>query len=103
MLTAKEINTKIIAIYEKWREEIAEKSPQLLGGGFSNIFCTGVLENWSNSDVRILIVGEEATWKSRECYHYTDANELPECQKWILDQINSQFYDDSAKKYGSAF
>lgn len=35
MLTAKEINAKIIAIYEKWREEIAEKSPQLLGGGFS--------------------------------------------------------------------
>lgn len=103
MLTAKEINAKIIAIYEKWRSEMAEKSPQFLGGDFSNIFCTGVLENWSNSDIRILFVGEEATWKSRKCYHYAYSNELPECQKWILDQINSQFYDDSVRKYRSAF
>lgn len=97
------INTGIIDIYEKWRKDIVELCPRLLTEDFSNIFCTGVLENWITSDMRILIVGEEATWKSRKFYNYNDANELQRCQQWICNDLYQQLYDNTVKKHSSPF
>lgn len=96
-------NSDIIDIYEKWRKEIAAVYPYLLGEDFSNVFCTGVLKNWRTSNMRILVVGEEATWKSRKFYNYNGADELQQCQQWILDELNKQLYDDTVKKHISPF
>ena len=85
------LNEKIVDIYKIWLNEIQNNSPHLLSDNFSNIFCTGVADNWCNSDVRILIVGEEATWGSRSKHQYADYYvELKECQKWIIKYLNSQ-------------
>ena len=98
------INKKIVDIYKIWFNEIQQTSPNLLSDEFSNIFCTGVTDNWFNSNIRILIVGEEATWESRKEYIYADYyEELKECQKWIIDELNAQLYDNNAKKYVHAF
>lgn len=103
MDTIYEINAGIIDIYEKWRNEIKTFSPQLLTEEFSNIFCTGVSENWISSDMRIIIVGEEATWKSRKNYNYNDKNELQECQQWILNELCQQLYYTTVQKHSSPF
>ncbi|MEE1503945.1 MAG: hypothetical protein UGF89_06850 [Acutalibacteraceae bacterium] len=104
MNTPEIINEKIIDTYKIWLSEIQSNSPQLLSGEFSNIFCTGINENWFNSDMRILIVGEEATWGSRSKHQYADYYvELKECQKWIIEELNSQLYDNNTKKHPHAF
>ena len=98
------LNEKIIDVYKIWLSEIQQTNPHLLSDDFSNIFCTGIADNWCSSDMRILIVGEEATWKSRSEYTYSNYSlELNECQKWIIDELNSQLYDDNTKKYPHAF
>ena len=95
------LNEKIIDVYKIWLSEIQQTSPQLLSDDFSNIFCTGVADNWCNSDVRILIVGEEATWGSRSKHQYADYYiELKECQKWIIKYLNSQL---NIEKHPHAF
>ena len=104
MNNPKIINKKIVDIYKIWLNEIQNNSPQLLSDEFSNIFCTGVTDNWFSSDMRILIVGKEATWKSRKEYVYDDYyDELKKCQKWIIDELNSQLYDDTTKKLNRPF
>ena len=103
MFDVQKINAEILSVYEQWRREIKEKCPYLLSESFSNIFCTGAKEGWSDADVRILIVGEEARWKSRKYYNYSDADELKECQKWIINEIRTQLYDDAIKKHKSGF
>lgn len=90
MNSQKTINQKIITLYRQWKDEIQVKTPYLMSEKFSNIFCTGVLEDWCTSDVRILILGEEATWQSRNNYSYTDETELQECQQWILNDLKTK-------------
>ena len=97
------INIDIIDIYKKWQKEIKNSYPNLLSEDYSNVFCTGILENWITSDMRILIVGEEATWKSRKDYEYNDENELQQCQQWILNDLNQQLYDNTVKNHSSPF
>ena len=95
------INKKIVDIYKIWFNEIQQTSPHLLSEDFSNIFCTGVGDDWFNSDMRILIVGEEATWGSRSNHQYADYYvELKECQKWIIKYLNSQL---NIEKHPHAF
>ncbi len=101
MNNSKTINNKIIDIYKIWLTEIQQTCPHLLSEDFSNIFCTGIGDNWFNSDMRILIVGEEATWGSRSKHQYADYYvELKECQKWIIKYLNSQL---NIEKHPHAF
>ena len=102
MDAAETINADIIKLYEQWRDKIKHNMPHLLSDGFSNIFCTGVTEDWIESAMRIFIVGEEATWKSRSQYDYTEDTELYECQKWIINDLKTQL-DGSAEKHSSPF
>ena len=94
-MNSQSINERIIAIYSEWLNDIEERTPSLLTGEFSNSFCTGVPSNWSEKKMRILIVGEEATWGSRDNpgnkYKNYDT-ELKECQKWILNDLNDKLY-----------
>ena len=100
----KKTNKKIIETYKRWIIEIQQATPYLLTDEFSNIFCTGIKKEWFNSDIRILIVGEEATWKSRNQYNYSDfTEELEECQKWVTNELHKQLYDKSCKKHTHAF
>ena len=93
------INDRIRDLYVAWLSELRAVSPQLLTGNFSNVFCTGVPNGWSDAEKRILIVGEEATWGSRDNYPYGgDTQECQECQKWILDYLYGQLFGFSENR-----
>ena len=62
MISSELINANIISMFEQWRIEIKERNPYLLSDKFSNIFCTGVMDEWPQASMRVLVVGEEATW-----------------------------------------
>lgn len=85
-----EYNQLIRKMYKKWSEEIDECffSPK-----YSNIFCTGVPKDWFEKENRILVVGEETTWTSRENYknkYCTVEIELKECQNWIVEDLSKR-------------
>lgn len=102
MISSELINANIISMFEQWRIEIKERNPYLLSDKFSNIFCTGVMDEWPQASMRVLIVGEEATWRSRSNYEYTEETELQECQSWIINDLKSQL-SGSVKKRRSPF
>lgn len=102
MGTADKINQNICAIYEKWYDEVQYRHPYLFTEKFSNVFCPGVTDEWTTVSMRILIVGEEATWKSRSLYPEYADNELQKCQRWIIDDLSAQVSGDT-KHHPSPF
>ena len=91
------INEKIRALYERWRGEVQCKYPYLFEQNFSNIFCPGITDDWAKSNIRMLIIGEEATWGSRSLYPKYEDNELLECQRWIIDDLSTKLSSDTKR------
>ena len=97
MHTQEAINARILALFGRWRAELETRHPHLFSRAFSNIFCPGVTAEWSRSPMRVLLVGEEATWESRTRYpDYTD-NELQKCQQWIVRDLEKQLNGDEER------
>lgn len=84
------INDGVLALFAQWKQEVGVKNPQLFSGAFSNIFCPGVTNDWVQSTMRMMVIGEEATWSSRDRYNYHKDAELRTCQRWIIDEMNGQ-------------
>ncbi len=56
----REIDAKLKIVYSQWLDEIKEVAPEFLSEEkYSNPYFTCVPKGWCDSDVRILIVGEE--------------------------------------------
>lgn len=81
-----ELNLKIREIYSNFIKELEVKAPQLLGEEYSNIFCTGILDEWEQARNKVMIIGEEAAWGRRTKYD----DEIKSCQEWILNFLNDQ-------------
>ena len=92
-----DINKQIREIYKSYFVELKEKSPELFNREeFSNIFVTGVLDNWTTATNRIMIVGEEAAWRETSEWGDDIESEVDNSQDWVIqflhDQINPQKY-----------
>ena len=92
-----DINKEIREIYKAYFVELKEKSPELFNREeFSNIFVTGVLDNWTTATNRIMIVGEEAAWRETSEWGDDIESEVDNSQDWVIqflhDQINPQKY-----------
>ena len=53
------MNNQLIEVYRKWAEEIKKEHPKFLEDQYSNPYYACVPNGWIDSNVRILIVGEE--------------------------------------------
>ncbi len=103
-MKSKELNQEIIQVYLGWLNELRSVSPWLLTKDYSNIFCTGFPDGWNEKNRRILIVGEEATWKSRERYRYSgDDDECVKCQEWILNNLEKHLSGQLSERNNSPF
>ena len=54
-----EKNAQLKIAYSNWLDELRNKEPNLLSDAFSNPYYACIPKGWSDSEVRILIVGEE--------------------------------------------
>lgn len=91
-----ECNREIKRVYKKWSKEISEC---FFSSDFSNIFCTGVPNDWFEKQNRILIVGQETTWTSRDNFkneYPTIEIELEKCQNWIIEDLSKQLKKEKA-------
>ena len=65
--------------------ELKEKSPELFNREeFSNIFVTGVLDDWKTATNRIMIVGEEAAWRETSEWGDDIESEVDNSQDWVF-------------------
>ncbi len=59
-MTEREIDARLKEVYSQWLDEIKDVAPEFLSDDrYSNPYFTCVPKGWCDSDVRILIVGEE--------------------------------------------
>lgn len=91
-----DINKKIREIYKLYFVQIKDKHSELFNREeFSNVFVTGVLDDWETAKNRIMIVGEEAAWRDISDWGYIE-REVENSQEWVIkllyDQINPPKY-----------
>ena len=86
-----DINKQIREKYKSYFVELKEKSPELFNREeFSNIFVTGVLDNWKTATNRIMIVGEEAAWRETSEWGDDIESEVDNSQDWVIQFLHDQ-------------
>ena len=95
-----DINKQIREIYKSYFVELKDKHPELFNRKeFSNIFVTGVLDNWATATNRIMIVGEEAAWSIKnEVSNWGNVEiEIDKSQEYVLDHLKEQIGGEENK------
>ena len=90
------INQLIRNEYAGFLKELDSKYPYFQGNNFSNVFVTGVLDDWEDSINKILIVGLDAAWGEKEKYASRD-EEISKMQQWVIKYLHDQIKES---KYG---
>ena len=92
-----DINKQIRETYKSYFVKLKEKSPELFNREeFSNIFVTGVLDNWETAPNKIMIVGQEAAWRKVSDWGDIDT-EIDKSQEYVLDHLKKQIEEEQNK------
>ena len=92
-----DINKQIREIYKAYFVELKEKSPELFNREeFSNIFVTGVLDNWKTAPNKIMVVGQEDVWRKVSDWGDIDT-EIDNSQEYVLWDLKRQINEGQNK------
>lgn len=85
-----EMDNGLKRAYKIWLEEIERKSPELLGEEYSNPYYMCVPKGWIESNIRIMIVGEEGFGKwGRGKSEGVCANDIEKIQTFCWNSLAS--------------
>ena len=87
MTSVEKARNDILDLYEKWAKEVEEiDNGKFLGKDYSNPYYISIPDNWFESDVRIMIVGEEGygEWGAGKQYGWREGE-----SSWEFDDFKN--------------
>lgn len=75
---------KLYEVYQLWESELKSICPQIIAEGYSYPYYLYIPDNWFESDIRIMIVGEEGAGKKQ----YDETIEI--AQRFNTEYLQSQ-------------
>ena len=92
MNTEKEINENLFLLYKSYIDIMEKQYPELRAELYSSVYCTTAPAEWTNSENRFLIIGEEGYGKKP---HFPTAEEeVLWAQEFNADYLRQQLYEN---------